>query len=165
MDRDEDSDGMATKRKRPWGWMLAGVFALTASSGALAGAALSTTVQDMHGQHGAGDSAAMDKHVDEMIERILSDGTPEQKARFKTAIGTVHAELGATHAQMGKAHELLLELLTRPQIDRGALETLRVEQMRQMDTVSKRLADSLADAAEILTPVQRARFAEQIKHK
>ena len=51
-------------------------------------------------------------------------------------------------------------LLTQPSIDRGAIEALRAEQLALADAASKRLAQALADAAEVLTPEQRRRIYE-----
>jgi Spy/CpxP family protein refolding chaperone len=57
----------------------------------------------------------------------------------------------------------MLELVQQPRIDRAAIEALRVEQMRRVDAASARMAKELADAVELLTPDQRARFVAHIK--
>lgn len=149
-------------------WVLAGVLAVTAGTAGLAGAGLAQTGQAMHGMHGHGgmmamDPAAMDAHFDKMIAEMVPDGTPDQKARLKAIAKTVHADLGAVHAQFRQAHQRAHELLLRPVVDRAGLEALRVEQVHQIDVVSRRVVQALADAADVLTPAQRARIAA--KHK
>jgi Spy/CpxP family protein refolding chaperone len=52
-----------------------------------------------------------------------------------------------------------------PVVDRAALEQLRVEQMQRMDLVSRRILVAVEDAADVLTPEQRARFAEQLRSR
>jgi protein CpxP len=145
-------------------WVLAGVSAAIGAA-ALAGAGLAQAGEGMHARHGtsaqaaATDPAAMDAHFEKMFAELLPDATPDQKARL-TAIGrTVHADFGAVHAQFGEAHRRTLDLLLRPTVDRTALEAARVEQLRQIDVVSRRLVGAMADAAEVLTPEQRARIA------
>jgi Spy/CpxP family protein refolding chaperone len=49
--------------------------------------------------------------------------------------------------------------LRQPKTDRAALEALRAEHLALADDVSKRLAAGLADAADVLTPEQRAKLA------
>jgi Spy/CpxP family protein refolding chaperone len=53
-----------------------------------------------------------------------------------------------------------LSLLTAPSVDRSAIERLRVEQMGLADTASKRIAQALADASDVLTPEQRRKVAD-----
>lgn len=158
---------------RNWGrrWMLAGALLVTAGIAGLTGVAVAGGGQMLHGMHGmaghgnmmAADPAAMDAHFDQMIATMLPDGTPEQKARLKTIAKGVHADLGAAHAQFGQAHQRLHDILLQPVVDRAALETLRVEQLHQMDVVSKRIVTALADAAEVMTPEQRVRFGAYMK--
>ena len=50
------------------------------------------------------------------------------------------------------------ELLTGKTVDRAALEKLRAEQIATQDAVSKRTIQALTDAAEVLTPEQRAKI-------
>jgi protein CpxP len=151
-----------TSRRR---WILAGLLAAVGATVGLAGAGLAQEGHSLHGLHGtarhgrATDPAAMDRHFDKMLAQMLPDGTPAQKARLKTIAGGVHADLGAVHAQLQEAHLRTHDLLLRPTIDRAALETLRVEQVRQIDSLSKHLFGALADAAEVLTPEQRVRLA------
>jgi protein CpxP len=157
---------------RNWGqrWMLAGALAVTAGVAGLAGVAVAGGGQMMHGMHIMGhgdmmasDPAAMDAHFDKMIAAMLPDATADQKARLKTILKGVHGDLGAVHAQFEQAHKRAHDILLQPVVDRAALETLRVEQMQQMDVVSKRVVSALADAAEVMTPAQRAQFAAHMK--
>jgi protein CpxP len=142
-------------------WMLSGLLAAIGATACLAGAGLAQEGHTRHGMHGmaehsrATDPAAMDRHLD----KILPDGTPAQKARLNALAGAVHADVGAIHAQFQEAHRRTHDLLLGPTIDRAALESLRVEQLRQIDGLSKHLFGALADAAEVLTPEQRARLA------
>jgi Spy/CpxP family protein refolding chaperone len=50
--------------------------------------------------------------------------------------------------------------LTAPSIDRSAIERLRAEQMGLADTASKRIAQAVADASEVLNPDQRRKVAD-----
>jgi Spy/CpxP family protein refolding chaperone len=50
------------------------------------------------------------------------------------------------------------ELLTAKTVDRAALEKLRAEQIATQDAASKRTIQALVDAAEVLTPEQRAKI-------
>jgi periplasmic protein CpxP/Spy len=50
--------------------------------------------------------------------------------------------------------------LTAPTIDRSAIERLRAEQIGLAETASKRIAQALADAADVLSPEQRRKVAD-----
>ena len=58
-----------------------------------------------------------------------------------------------------------MELLTAPTIDRAQLEALRVQQSQMRETVSRRMLQAMADAAEVLTPEQRAKVAERMQRR
>jgi protein CpxP len=105
----------------------------------------------------------MDAHFDKMIATILPDATPAQQARLKSIARSVHGDLNAVHAQLPQAHQRAHDLLLRSSVDRAGLEALRTEQMRQLDNASKRLAQALGDAAEVLTPDQRVRLAAHLQ--
>jgi len=155
-------------RKLASGWVLTGLLAATAATAGLAGAGLAHSGSMMHGIIGhahmmAADPAAMDAHLDKMLAEMLPDGTSEQKSRLKAIAKGVHADLATVHGQLSQTHRQLFALLLQPTIDRAALESLRVAQIRQMDVVSKRVMTALADAAEVLTPAQRAALAAHHK--
>nr|WP_299849175.1 periplasmic heavy metal sensor [Sphingomonas bacterium] len=158
---------------RNWGrgWMLAGALVVTAGVAGLTGVAVAEhgpMIHVMHGMPGHGDimasdPAAMAAHLDKMIDAMVPDATPDQKARLLAIAKSVHADFGAAHTQFGQAHKRVHDILLQPVVDRTALEALRVEQMHQMDMVSKRIVTALADAAEVMTPEQRVRFGEKMQ--
>ena len=55
------------------------------------------------------------------------------------------------------------EALAAPTVDRSRIEAVRNEQLKLADTASKRVTDAFADAAEVLTPDQRAQLARRIE--
>ena len=66
------------------------------------------------------------------------------------------------------ARRTIVDLLSKPTIDRAAIEAQRVEQMRLADAGSTLLTKALADAAEVLTPEQRVAFVkrmQQLRHR
>jgi protein CpxP len=145
-------------------WLLALTLAVAAGASLAAGG---SGILGHHraGQHMAMDPAAMDKHIDKMIEQVLPDGTPEQKTRIAAIARSACADLRPAHDSIQQGHARVHELLMAPVIDRAALEQLRSEQMQQMDLVSKRMLAALEDAADVLNPAQRARLAEHLaKH-
>ena len=151
------------------GWILAGLLAIAAGGGGVAGTALAAhggameMMHNMAGHHGGMDPAAMEAHLDQHIAEMVPDATAEQKARLKAIAGRVHADMGAFHRQLHDAHGRAHALLLGPTVDRAGLEALRAEQMRQLDAASRRLVDAIADAAEVLTPEQRQRVAEHFQ--
>jgi Spy/CpxP family protein refolding chaperone len=58
-----------------------------------------------------------------------------------------------------------MELLAKPNVDRAAIEAIRAQEMQSADAMSKRLVQSLADVADVLTPEQRAQLAEKMKQR
>ena len=47
-------------------------------------------------------------------------------------------------------------------VDRGVLETLRLEELRLADAASARVLDAVAEAARILTPEQREELLSRL---
>jgi Spy/CpxP family protein refolding chaperone len=115
-----------------------------------------------HAAHVPADPAALAAHVDKMIEPFAADASPDQKARLAAIAMSAMAELGPMHAQLRQAHARAHTLLIAPVVDRAALEQLRIEQMQRMDLLSRRILAAVEDAADVLTPEQRAKFAEQL---
>lgn len=145
-----------------------GAIALVAAAGAMAAVSASPAGAPGHfGFHGgahvaAMDPAAADRHIQQFLNQALADGTPEQKAAVAAIFKAAMADLRPIHQQLREGHARAHRLLAAPAIDRAALEELRVQQMQQMDAASKRMLAAIEDAAEVLTPAQRAKLAEQM---
>jgi len=162
----DNQPGTATRSKRRW--LVAA--ALTVAAGA-AGVSLANALPALPGHHGhhghaelmAMDPAEMDAHIDKMVEQFAADASPDQKARVTAIVKAAVADLRPTHDQFRQAHAQAHALLTAPVIDRLALERLRAEQMQRMDLMSRRMLAAMEDAADVLTPEQRVRFAEHMK--
>ena len=117
-----------------------------------------------HAGHMAMDPAAMDAHIDKMVEQFTEGASPDQKARVAAIAKGAVADLRPAHEQLRQGHIRAHALLMAPVIDRAALEQLRAAQMQQMDAISRRILAAVEDAADVLTPEQRARFAGHLKH-
>ena len=148
-------------------WVMAALVAGSVAAAAGGGARIATAAQAVMahhgGHHGAMDPAEADRHIGEMVDRILPDGTPEQKTRLAALVRSAHAEMAPVHEQFRQAHERAQQLLMQPRVDRAALESLRAAQVQQLDTASRRLVQLIADAADILTPEQRARLFQHMQ--
>jgi Spy/CpxP family protein refolding chaperone len=146
-------------------WLIAAALALAAGA---AGASFASGGPGLghHAGHAglmAMDPAAMDAHIDKMVEQLAAGASPDQKARVAAIAKAAVADLRPAHEQFRKAHGRAHELLMAPVIDRAALEQLRAEQMQRMDFISRRILAAVEDAAEVLTPEQRAVFARQLR--
>ncbi len=149
-------------------WRLAGLAAAVA--GVLAIGACSHGPQ--RGWHDGPMSGQVDperaaRFAGRMSDRIVSavDGTPEQKQRIDTISQAALKDLMPLRDQSRAARAKAVELLSAATIDRGAIETLRRDQMGLADTASKRIAQALADTAEVLTPAQRVKLAERMQRR
>lgn len=157
-----------TKPRSGRRWMIAA--ALVAAIGATGAAGVSMAAEGFGGMHGRGhhgpvDAATAAKHIDKMIGKIAPDATAQQKARLAEIAKSAFTDLQPMHAQLRDAHKRAHELLMAPVVDRVALESLRAEQIGRMDAMSKRMLTAVTEAADILTPEQRTRFAAHMKKR
>jgi Spy/CpxP family protein refolding chaperone len=60
------------------------------------------------------------------------------------------------------ARTAVVELMSAPTLDRAAAETLRAERIAAIDEASKKMTAAMLDAAEVLTPEQRAELAKHL---
>ncbi len=165
MDQNKEHSSVSPSVPKPGSgrrWLLA--VALVAGVGA------GEAMAGLHGGHGGARHHAMDpakaaQHLEHMITRIAPDATPEQKARLKEIGSAAFADLKPLRAELRETHKRVHELLMAPTVDRAALEALRAQQVQRFDAVSKRMTSAIADAAEVLTPEQRVRFAEHMKKR
>jgi protein CpxP len=148
-------------------WIIGGAAALVLGLSAAAGTSYAAgdgmgACMSMHGHHGPMDPAAMGKHVDAMVARVLKDGTDEQKAKLSAIVKSAMTDLHPLHTQLHDAHAQAVKLLSAPTVDKAALEQLRASQVQLVDTASKRVLQAVEEAADVLTPAQRTRLAEHL---
>ena len=67
--------------------------------------------------------------------------------------------------KLHSAGKQALAITSASTFDRAAMERLRAEQVALADSVSKRLTQALADAAEVLTPEQRQKVAGRLNER
>jgi periplasmic protein CpxP/Spy len=115
------------------------------------------------GMHGPLDPAEMDQHIERMVKHLAVeiDATPEQQQKLAGIAKEAARDLAPLRGQALETRRQAIELLSAPNIDRGAIEALRAAKIQQADAASQRIARALADAAEVLTPEQRKTLAQR----
>jgi Spy/CpxP family protein refolding chaperone len=115
----------------------------------------------------SGDPATMQRRTEGMVKMMLADvnASPEQEKRIAEIMAATMTEMRPLREKHMDARRQVMALLSQPTIDRGALETIRVQEMQLADTMSRRMVQSMVDAAEVLTPEQRTKLAERMKER
>jgi protein CpxP len=118
-----------------------------------------------HCGFGQADLETMTKRAEFMVRFMLSEiGASEaQQAKIADIVKAAMSDLRPLRDKHAEGHKAGAELLSKPGIDRAALESLRAEQMQLAETASRRIAQALADAAEVLTPEQRTALVERMQ--
>jgi Spy/CpxP family protein refolding chaperone len=151
-------------RRRFGRWLLVTTLFLTAAAtGGIASRAI--------GQHAYGpfmtgplDPAQVEDRADRMTRHVAIeiDASNEQQEKLRAIVKGAVKDLLPIREKARLAREHAQTLLTGPSIDRAAIEQFRSEQMALADTASKRFAQALGDAAEVLTPEQRRKLHERV---
>ena len=149
-------------------WVLGGMVAAVLAAASITGMSYAddSAGGGMHrhgGMHGQMDPAKMQEHLDRMVARIAPDATADQKAKMSAIFKAAFADMKSMHDSRKATHQQIVAILSKPTIDRAALEQLRQQQMQVADQASKRMTQAMADAAEVLTPEQRAKAAERMQ--
>jgi len=113
------------------------------------------------------DPEQMSKMAEKRIDHMLSevDASKEQKAKATEIVKKSVLNGAPLAEQMRGNHEKILTQLKAKEIDKAAVEQLRVEQLKAMDEISKQMTQTMLAIAELLTPEQRAKLAENMtKH-
>jgi Spy/CpxP family protein refolding chaperone len=113
------------------------------------------------------DPAEMEKRADRMIRHVAVeiDATNEQQDKLRTIARGAVKDLLPMRTKMKDAREKAQTLLTQPNLSRSDIESFRTEQMALADTFSKRIAQALGDASEVLNAEQRKKLNELIEHR
>lgn len=101
------------------------------------------------------------EHMQAMLTRI--GASDAQQSQIEGLLKPAFEEMKAAHEAHSAAFAQFHEAITAPSIDRARIEALRAEQLKSLDEASKRMVTAIADAAEVLSPDQRAALAEQIR--
>jgi protein CpxP len=108
--------------------------------------------------------AQIDDRIDRMTKHmaIELDESTDQQAKIAGIAKAAVGDLRPLHEKAQAARSQAVALLTAPTIDRSAIERLRAEQVALAETASKRIAQAVADASEVLSPDQRRKVADWI---
>ena len=137
---------------------LAGLTTAAAGLGTLAFGALA------HGRRGARgptDPAQMEQHLDRMLQHMYVeiDASDAQKQKLEPLVKQAAKDLAPLRDKVREARREGIKLLSADNIDRGAIERFRAQQIGATDAASRRFTQALADVAEVLTPEQRRKLA------
>ena len=106
------------------------------------------------------------EHAAEWVLRYVG-ASDEQHAQISAIIARSVDDLFALADSHREHREAMLELFRSPEIDRVELEQLRRAELELADGASRNLLEALVEAAEVLTPEQRAElmeFGERFHH-
>jgi protein CpxP len=105
--------------------------------------------------------------AERFVEHLVraTDATGEQKQKMTVIAVAAAQDVLALREQHLAGRRLMLGALTAPTVDRVRLESLRAEQMKLLDDISRRVATALADIAEVLSPAQRAELNRVIERR
>jgi protein CpxP len=117
--------------------------------------------------HGMGRMGMMGGFMEHRFERMMDeiDATDAQQDKIWAIVDKTRSDLRPVGREFRDSRGKVAELLSAPTIDKAAVEALRVERIAAIDAASKKAVDALVEAAEVLTPEQRAELAKEIKDR
>lgn len=115
-----------------------------------------------HHRHGAMTPEQRAQRADAMTDHLLGrlDATPEQKTRIKAIVQDALKDLEQVRESHQKNRQAFMDALKQPSVDRQALQQIRRAELGNAEAASDRLVNAIADAADVLTPEQRAKLAD-----
>jgi Spy/CpxP family protein refolding chaperone len=108
------------------------------------------------------DPAAAKEHVASASEFVLRSvsATTEQKQKTRQITDRLIDQLGPLAERHHELHAAIVTELSKPQIDRAAIEKLRQDGLALADEASRIAVDGVADIGEVLTPEQRVELID-----
>ena len=102
----------------------------------------------------------MAQRADRMVRHLAIeiDANADQQAKLETIVKGAVSDLAPMREKLMAARKQARDLLTAPAIDRAAIEKLRADQIALVDNLSKRIAQALGDAADVLNADQRRKL-------
>jgi Spy/CpxP family protein refolding chaperone len=148
-----------TGRRQPWviGLMVATAF--VAAGLTVSGLSASADETGMHAMMGGPRHSHMEAmaHITAALNAV--GATSDQKGKIEEILHNGLKPMMAVHSSMDDLHGDLMRLLTAPTIDRGALEQIRAAEIAKLDQASRTAMQAIGDAAEVLSPDQRAKLS------
>jgi Spy/CpxP family protein refolding chaperone len=105
--------------------------------------------------------------IERRVNRVLGlvDASTEQRQKVRAILEAAGNDLYPIRQQRMENRKQIGQALAAATIDRAKIEQLRQEQLKLDDTASKRVTDAITDAAEVLTPAQRAELAKRMERR
>ena len=105
--------------------------------------------------------------IERRVNRVLGlvDASTEQRQKVRSILENAGNDLYPIRQQRMENRKQIGQALAAATIDRPKIEALRQEQLKLNDTASKRMTDAITDAAEVLTPAQRAELAKRMERR
>ena len=107
----------------------------------------------------------------EQLERMVShwmkkiNGTSEQTSKITALVIEAQKDLKPLREKMIELHEKKRNALLGREVDGGALEAIRKEGLLVHDQTSARMNRFLVDAAQVLSPEQRAQMNQHLRER
>ena len=110
------------------------------------------------------DPAQIEERADRMVRHLAIeiDATAQQQDKLRAIAKGAVKDLIPMRDKARAARDQAPGLLTQATVDRAAIEAFRAEQLALADAATKRIAQALGDAAEVLTPEQRRKVDEHL---
>ena len=165
-DRQETGNTATTPNtgKRRTRWLVAGGVAVLALAGIGAAGAMGGGMGPHMMAMGMGHGGPFGgRGIERALEAV--DATAEQEDRIWAIIDGARADLRPTMREFRDTRKQVMDLMAAPTIDAAAVEKLRAERIAAIDAASKKMTAGVVAAAQVLTPEQRAKLAEQMKER
>lgn len=114
------------------------------------------------GGHGFG-AFVLERRIDGALEAV--DATAEQEKKIWAIVDATRADVRPSFREFRDARGQIVDALTAATVDRAAVEKLRAERVAAVEATSKKIAEAALQAAEVLTPEQRAKLADRFKDR
>jgi Spy/CpxP family protein refolding chaperone len=111
--------------------------------------------------------SAIEDRADRMVRHVAIeiDATAEQQERLRAVVKAAVRDLLPMREKAQAARREARELLTQPNINLAEIERFRTEQIALADTASRRVAQAIAEVAEILTLEQRLKINDHLERQ
>jgi Spy/CpxP family protein refolding chaperone len=102
-----------------------------------------------------------------MLERMLDSvgATAEQRSQIRAIADAASTDLKAQRDAGLALRQQAMQLFAQPDVDAGAVEAQRQKMLQHHDQVSRRMTQAMLDVSRVLTPEQRAQWAQRMTQR